>query len=147
MGPKRPERLRRMSGGLTPAAPLSSRETVKTVSMDGGPATPRSSGVLMRAGYFHPGIRIQTLPSFRLPVCLCGMSYKTLTVTSEAFERLQKLKAPGESFSDVILRELPESWATCGNVLDGLRKMHVPRPDRKLMAAVLRGRGGRSPRK
>ena len=78
---------------------------------------------------------------------LCVMSYKTLTVRTEAYARLKKLKAPGESFSDVILRELPEPWETCGDVLEGLRKIPVPKPDPKLMAAVLKGRGRRSPRR
>jgi predicted CopG family antitoxin len=77
----------------------------------------------------------------------CIMSYKTLTVRTEAYERLQKLKAPGESFSEVILRELPEPWETCGDVLEGIRKMQIPKPDRKLMEAVLKGRGRRSQRK
>ncbi len=75
------------------------------------------------------------------------MSYKTLTVRTEAYARLKRLKAPGESFSDVILRELPEPWKTCGDVLDGLRKMSIPKPDPELMAAVLSGRRRRSPRK
>jgi hypothetical protein len=78
---------------------------------------------------------------------MCIMSYKTLTVRTEAYARLKKLKAPGESFSDVILRELPEPWETCGDVLEGLRKLQVPRPDPGLMAAVLKGRGRRSNRK
>jgi hypothetical protein len=77
---------------------------------------------------------------------LCIMAFKTLTVRTEAYARLKKLKAPGESFSDVILREMPEPWETCGDVLDGLRNLPVPRPDPKLMAAVLKGRGRRSPR-
>ena|SRR5437870_959322 len=77
----------------------------------------------------------------------CIMSYKTLTLRTEAYLRQQKLKAPGDSFSDVILRELPEPWETCGDVLDGLKKMQVPRPDPRLMAAVLKGRGRRSARK
>jgi hypothetical protein len=74
------------------------------------------------------------------------MSYKTLTVRTEAYARLRKLKAPGESFSDVILRELPEPWGTCGDVLEGLRNVQVPTPDPKLAAAVLKGRGRRSSR-
>jgi len=75
------------------------------------------------------------------------MSYKTLTVRTEAYARLKKLKAPGESFSDVILREVQEPWRTCGDVLAGLQEMEVPLPDRKLAAAVLKGRGRRSPRR
>ncbi len=89
-----------------------------------------------------PGLAV---PRF-LVYFLCIMSYKTLTVRTEAYARLKKLKAPGESFSDVILRALPEPWETCGNVLDGLKKMRVPAPDPKWMAAVLGGRGRRSPR-
>jgi len=77
---------------------------------------------------------------------LCVMSYKTLTVRTEAYARLKKLKAPGESFSDVILRELPEPWQTCGDVLQGLRNIQAPMPDAKFMAAVLKGRGRRSRR-
>jgi predicted CopG family antitoxin len=75
------------------------------------------------------------------------MAYKTISIRTQAYTRLKKFKAPGESFSDVILRELPEPWETCGDVLDGLKKMQVPRPDPKLMAVVLKGRGRRSARK
>jgi len=74
------------------------------------------------------------------------MSYKTLSIRTEAYRRLKKLKAPGESFSDLILRELPEPWQTCGDVLEGLRQMPVPQPDPKLAKAVLTGRGRRSTR-
>ena len=77
---------------------------------------------------------------------LCVMSCKTLSVRTEAYARLKKLKAPGESFSDVILRELPEPWQTCGDVLEGLRNVRAPMPDAKLMAAALKGRGRRSRR-
>ncbi len=75
------------------------------------------------------------------------MAFVTLTINTEAHNRLKKLKAPGDSFSDVILRELPEPWQTAGDVLNGLSQMQVPKADRKLRAAVLTGRGRRSPRK
>jgi predicted CopG family antitoxin len=75
------------------------------------------------------------------------MAFVTLTINTEAYSRLNKLKVPGESFSDVILRELPEPWETAGDVLDGLQRMQVPKTDPKLRAAVLAGRGRRSPRK
>jgi predicted CopG family antitoxin len=75
------------------------------------------------------------------------MAFVTLTINTEAHSRLKKLKAPGDSFSDVILRELPEPWETAGDVLEGLERMQVPKTDPKLRAAVLAGRGRRSPRK
>jgi predicted CopG family antitoxin len=75
------------------------------------------------------------------------MALVTLTINTEAHRRLKKLKAPGDSFSDVILRELPEPWERVGDVLDGLKRMQVPKTDPKLRAAVLAGRGRRSPRK
>ena len=75
------------------------------------------------------------------------MAFVTLTINTEAHSRLKKLKAPGDSFSDVILRELPEPWETAGDVLDGLERMQVPKADPVLRAAVLAGRGRRSPRK
>lgn len=75
------------------------------------------------------------------------MAFVTLTINTEAHNRLKKLKAPGDSFSDVILRELPEPWQTAGDVLNGLAAMQVPQADPGLRAAVITGRGRRSPRK
>jgi predicted CopG family antitoxin len=75
------------------------------------------------------------------------MAFVTLTINTEAHSRLKKLKTPGDSFSDVILRELPEPWETAGDVLDGLERMQVAKADPALRAAVLAGRGRRSPRK
>ena len=75
------------------------------------------------------------------------MAFVTLTINTEAHSRLKKLKGPGDSFSDVILRELPEPWETAGDVLDGLERMPVPKADPELRAAVLAGRGRRSPRR
>lgn len=75
------------------------------------------------------------------------MAFVTLTINTEAYSRLKKLKARGDSFSDVILRELPEPWRTAGDVLEGLERMQVPKADPNLRAAVLAGRGRRSPRK
>jgi hypothetical protein len=75
------------------------------------------------------------------------MALVTLTTNTEAHSRLKELKAPGDSFSDVILRKLPEAWGTAGDVLDGLKRIQVPKADPELGAAVLAGRGRRSPRK
>ena len=63
----------------------------------------------------------------RMLVYFQCMAFVTLTINTEAHSRLKKLKAPGDSFSDVILRELPEPWETAGDVLDGLERMQVPR--------------------
>jgi len=75
------------------------------------------------------------------------MAFVTLTINTEAHRRLKKLKGPGDRFSDVILRELPEPWETAGDVLDGLESMQIPKADPELRAAILAGRGRRSPRK
>ena len=65
------------------------------------------------------------------------MAFVTLTINTEAHSRLKQLKSPGDSFSDVILRELPEPWETAGDVLDGLERVQVPKVDPELRAAVL----------
>ena len=75
------------------------------------------------------------------------MPRMSINVSTEAYTRLKKLKLPGESFSDVILRELPEKWETCGDVLEGLSQMNIPEPNPKLLKAMLEGRGRRSNRK
>ena len=53
------------------------------------------------------------------------MASVSLTINTEAYSRLKKLKGPWDSFSDVILREMPEPWETAGDVLDGLEKMRI----------------------
>lgn len=35
------------------------------------------------------------------------MTFRGLTISSEAYEKLKSLKKPGDSFSDVLLRDLP----------------------------------------
>jgi len=75
------------------------------------------------------------------------MPHMSINISSEAYGRLKKRKLPGDSFSDVILRELPASWDTAGEVLDGLFESEVPKANPKLRAAVLSGRGRRSSRK
>ena len=49
------------------------------------------------------------------------MAFKTLTISDEAHQRLKRHKLPGESFTQIILREPPESLETVGDVLDFLR--------------------------
>ena len=78
--------------------------------------------------------------------CFVCMPSITVTLSTEAHARLKKLKEAGDSFSDVILRELPDPCLTAGELLDRLEKMDVPKADPKLRAAMLAGRGRRSHR-
>jgi len=89
----------------------------------------------------------QKLAKARLSAYSLYMGYRTIVVSDEAYTRLKKRKEPGESFNDVILRELPPLADTCGEVLDSLRDYPAPRPDPKLIKAVINGRSRRSNRK
>jgi hypothetical protein len=75
------------------------------------------------------------------------MAFKTITISVTAYERLKKLKEPGESFSEVVLRELPDPCDTCGDILHSFKHRPVPRANPKLREAMLAGRGRRSPRR
>jgi predicted CopG family antitoxin len=75
------------------------------------------------------------------------MATTTISISEAAYRRLKRLKGPGESFSDVLLRELPEPCETCGEVLDRLQQNPVPSASPRLRAAMLAGRGRRSFRK
>lgn len=74
------------------------------------------------------------------------MATVTISVTTEAHRRLKNLKEGDESFSDVILRELPEKARNAGELLDILISKPTPAADPKLMAEIRRGRGRRSNR-
>ena len=69
-----------------------------------------------------------------------------ITLTQPAYDRLRKLKEPGESFSQMVLRELPERLATCGELEDYFAKHGVPKANPELEQAMLSGRGRRSRR-
>src|SRR5207237_2496285 len=90
-----------------------------------------------------PQFRVASLDWFVYFLC---MAFKTLTVSEEAHQRLKKHKLPGESFTQVILRELPEPLETAGEVLDFLKSEPPPRLDRKALEALRRDRGRRSSR-
>ena len=65
-----------------------------------------------------------------------------INVSTVAYWRLKKRKGPGESFSDVILREVPElPLETCGQLEDYFASHGVPKAAPKLRAAMLAGRG------
>jgi predicted CopG family antitoxin len=75
------------------------------------------------------------------------MAFKTLTISEEAHARLKKHKMQGESFTQVILRELPDPLQTAGDVLDYLKAQPPPRLDRKALKTLRKGRGRHSNRK
>jgi predicted CopG family antitoxin len=59
------------------------------------------------------------------------MSYQlmatiTLTVTTEVHDKLKKLKVGQESFSEMLMRELPDRANTCGEVLEKLAGTKPP---------------------
>jgi predicted CopG family antitoxin len=72
------------------------------------------------------------------------MATITLTVTTEAHDKLKKLKVGKESFSEMLMRELPDRANTCGEVLEKLEGKELPPMDPDLLKAVRRGRGRRS---
>jgi len=75
------------------------------------------------------------------------MATLTITVSQKAYQRLKKLKLPGDSFSDVIVRELPDPRDTCGAILEGLKDSRPSKANPALRKAMLAGRGRRSPRR
>ena len=50
------------------------------------------------------------------------MASTNVNLNEAAYGRLKKLRQPNESFSDVILRELPERANTCGELLDWIEQ-------------------------
>jgi len=75
------------------------------------------------------------------------MATTTISISQPAYHRLKKLKLPGDSFTDVLLRELPDVCETAGEVLESLKRTPAPKANPKLRAALIDGRGRRSPRK
>jgi len=71
------------------------------------------------------------------------MATITLTVTTEVHDKLKKLKIGKESFSAMLLRELPDRANTCGDVLEKLEGKELPAMDPILLKAVRSGRGRR----
>ena len=75
------------------------------------------------------------------------MASVNVTLSVEAHARLRQWKESGDSFSDVVLREVPpKPLGTAGEVLDYFQKHGVPKADPKLRAAMHAGRGRRSKR-
>jgi predicted CopG family antitoxin len=74
------------------------------------------------------------------------MATITLTVTTEVHDKLKKLKVGQESFSEMLMRELPDRANTCGEVLEKLAGKELPPMDPILLKAVRNGRGRRSNR-
>jgi predicted CopG family antitoxin len=74
------------------------------------------------------------------------MASTNVNISDAAYKRLKKLKRPGDSFSDVLLRELPEPCETAGELLDYFEKYGVPKANPRLRRAMLDQRSRRSRR-
>ena len=72
------------------------------------------------------------------------MATITLSATTEVHEKLKKLKADKESFSEMLPRELPFRANRCGEVLEKLEGRQLPPMDPNLLKAVRSGGGRRS---
>ncbi len=75
------------------------------------------------------------------------MATTTIALTQPAYERLKKQKLPGESFSDVVLREIPVPCETRRRSPGYFDTHPVPKADPQRRAELLAGRGRLSPRK
>jgi hypothetical protein len=60
-------------------------------------------------------------------VFFCMKSYVTITLNTEAVARLKRNKLPGDSYSDVVLREMPDCGETAGELLHRLERVEVPK--------------------
>jgi hypothetical protein len=101
--------------------------------------------VLRLQGVCHNG-EVLDLFRFQCLVYVAQMATLTITVSQQAYERLKKLKLPGDSFSDVIVRELPEPCDSFGELLESFEKQPVPNADPAMRKIVIAGRGRRSRR-
>jgi len=55
------------------------------------------------------------------------MSFKTITISTDAYSRLKKWKQGNESFTEMILRELPDPDRTGAEIVDELFKKRPKR--------------------
>jgi hypothetical protein len=74
------------------------------------------------------------------------MPFTTITISTEAHARLRKLKEPGDSFSDVILRTIPRPCATAGEMLEAFESVPLTPMNPRRGALLRSGRGRRSNR-
>ncbi len=74
------------------------------------------------------------------------MATTTISISSDAYEALKRLKQDGQSFSDVILSIVPKPKPrTCGELLKSLKEFEGVRLfDPRFVRQVREGRGRRS---
>ena len=70
----------------------------------------------------------------------------TITLNAEAYRRLRLLKQKGESYSDVVIRRLPQHADTFGELLDFSEQDPPPQLDEATLAVALKNRKRRSKR-
>ena len=77
------------------------------------------------------------------------MATTTISLTTEAYQALARLKRDGQSFSEVVLQHLESKPSTCGELLDSLERdfegVRLIPPQRR--AQLRAGRGRRSRRR
>jgi predicted CopG family antitoxin len=74
------------------------------------------------------------------------MPFTTITISTDAHTRLRKLKEPGDSFSDVILRHAPQTCETAGELLDAIWPLKLQPMNSRRVSLLRSGRGRRSNR-
>jgi|KBSSwiStaDraftv2_1062776.scaffolds.fasta_scaffold19829_13 predicted CopG family antitoxin len=75
------------------------------------------------------------------------MASVNVTLSSDVYDLLKKLKRPGESFTDVIRRTVRPPADTCGELLERLEEQDAVPVNVERMDAYLKQRGRRSRRR
>jgi len=72
------------------------------------------------------------------------MPFTIIKISTKAHARLRKLKEPGDSFSDVILRTFPEPCETAGEMVEAFKNVELTPMNPRRLALLRAGRGRRS---
>jgi hypothetical protein len=116
---------------------LPARKRLKPLPLVGRPSTRLKPGVNERR---KSGCKKTSFMQFSC------MPFTTITISTDAHERLRNLKEPGDSFSDVILRNVHQPCETAGELLDAIWPLKLPPMNPRRLALLRSGRGRRSNR-